>query len=202
MGIPNPTVKDHIDSLFGEDRAENLRPKLNGLTSNEKELTIVEELCQAVKSYGNRYTLPFRFKDAKGKRTSHHLIFVSKNRLGYDLMKDIMARESTASDQGIASFEYNPADFLPKQSLLFQLDKPFDELKDRLLEEYDGRTISMENIYLEHSVDTPYVKKNYKDALIALENDRLITAKKPNGKNRRRETFADDVMAIFPKRLD
>ena len=161
---------------------------------------IVEELCQAIKSYGGRYTLPFRFRDATGNRTSHHLIFVSKNFRGYDIMKEIMAKESSGAEQGVPSFEYSPADFLPKQSLLFQLSRPLEDLQDQLLEAYAGRTLSMRTIYEEHSVDTPYIASNYKKALINLENDGKIAARKSDGSKRRKETFADDVLATFPDR--
>jgi hypothetical protein len=56
----------------------------------------------------------------------------------------------------------------------------------------------MLDIYMQHNVDTPYIKTNYKEALKVLENAGKITARKPNGKNRRKDTFADDVLAIFP----
>ena len=119
MGINNEAVKEHIKALFGEEKAMALRKKLVGKNSQEREILIVEELCQALKSYGSRYVLPFRFKNDRGKRTSHHLIFISKHFRGYEIMKDIMARESTSDTQGVPSFEYNPADFLPQQALLF-----------------------------------------------------------------------------------
>jgi len=200
MGMSNPMVKQHMDSLFGEERADALRKKLELNNPPQRELMIVEELCQAIKSYGGRFTLPFRFRDETGNRTSHHLIFVSKKFRGYEIMKDIMAKESSGAEQGIPSFEYSPADFLPKQSLLFQLSRPLEDLQDRLLEAYAGRTLSMREIYEEHSVDTPYIASNYKEALKNLENDGKITARKPDGSKRKRGTFADDVLATFPDR--
>lgn len=203
MGMSNPMVKQHMDSLFGEERADILRPKLD-LCNNprQRELMIIEELCQAIKSYGSRFTLPFRFRDATGKRTSHHLIFVSKNFCGYDIMKGIMAKESTGAEQGVPSFEYSPADFLPKQSLLFQLSRQLEDLEDTLLDTYAGRTLSMRTIYEVHSTDTPYIASNYKEALKNLENDGKITARKSDGSKRRKGTFADDVLATFPDRKE
>lgn len=198
MGLSNPMVMEHMSSLFGEERAAILRPKLNIFSPRKRELIIVEELCQAIKSYGNRYTLPFRFRDSKGKRTSHHLIFVSKHFRGYEIMKDIMARESTYSDQGVPTFEYNPADFLPKQALLFKLSRPLDDLQEMLLKSFAGQTISMLEIYKQHNIDTPYIKSNYKEALKVLEENGKIVAKKPDGKSRRKGTFADNILAIFP----
>ncbi|MDO9585434.1 MAG: three-Cys-motif partner protein TcmP, partial [Syntrophales bacterium] len=158
MGMSNPMVKQHMDSLFGEERADILRPKLDLCNPRQRELMIIEELCQAIKSYGSRFTLPFRFRDATGQRTSHHMIFVSKHFRGYAIMKGIMAKESSGSDQGVPSFEYSPADFLPKQSLLFQLSRPLDDLQDMLLGAFAGQTLSMLAIYREHNADTPYIK--------------------------------------------
>ena len=71
-------------------------------------------MCQALKTDGSRYVLPFRFKNERGKRTSHHLIFVSEHFRGYEIMKDIMSRESTGDTQGVPSFEYNLVNFLPR----------------------------------------------------------------------------------------
>ncbi|HAX99435.1 MAG TPA: hypothetical protein DCY12_11250 [Candidatus Atribacteria bacterium] len=202
MGLNNPFVKEHMDALFGEEKAEILRDQLTKQNPNEREFLIVEELCQSLKSYGSRYTLPFTFKDKKGNRTSHHLIFVSKNILGYEIMKEIMAKESSGGEQGVPSFAYNPADFLPKQSLLFQLSRPLDDLQDILLQKFAGQKLSMIEIYQSHHVDTPYIKSNYKEALKTLEENKKITAVKPKGKNRRKGTFADDVLVTFPAAKD
>jgi len=194
MGLSNPMVKEHMDALFGEERADALRPRLNGVSPSKREAMIVEELCQSIKSYENRYTLPFTFKDARGRRTSHHLIFISKNFRGYEIMKDIMARESSSQTEGIPSFEYNPADFLPKQCLLFQLSRPLNDLKEMLLKEFAGQTLTMRGIYEQHNVDTPYIKKNYKNVLLELEEEGKIAAS-----NHRKSTFGDSVIATFSK---
>lgn len=199
MGLSNPLVKKHMEALFGAKCVEELKPKLEKTSPRNRELIIIEELCRAIKSYGSRFVLPFRFKDSKGKRTSHHLIFVSKHVRGYEIMKEIMAKESSDDNQGVPTFEYNPADFLPKQSLLFQLSRPLDDLKGMLLEKYSSKTITMYDIYSSHHIDTPYIKSNYKEALKSLEAAGKIKAIKLNGKPRKAGTFADDVSAIFPK---
>lgn len=200
MGINNEAVQEHMQALFGEEQAIALRNRLNGEKSFQRELLIIEELCQVLKAYGSRYILPFRFKNYRGKRTSHHLIFVSKHFRGYEIMKDIMARESTSDTQGVPSFEYNPADILPRQALLFQLSRPLDDLKDDLLVKFRGYKIAMQKIYEKHNVDTPYIKKNYKDVLRELYDDSTIKAISPNGKPPRKDTFGDKIIATFPNR--
>lgn len=99
MGLPNDAVREHMNALFGQDRADIVREKLKGLNPQDRELTIVEAICNALQEMGGKYTLPFRFKNERGSRTSHHLIFVSKDVKGYKIMKDIMAKESSSQDQ-------------------------------------------------------------------------------------------------------
>lgn len=197
MGMRNPLVKEHIDSLFGEERADQIRRKLDSIdTPQKREICIIENLCAALKELGGKYTLPFRFKNADGTRTSHHLIFVSKHFKGYEIMKDIMAKESSSHDDGVPSFEYNSVDeYGIRQGLLFKLSRPIEDLADNLLNCFAGQSLYMNDIYMQHSVDTPYIKKNYKDALLQLEHDGKITATQ-----HRANSFADTVIATFPER--
>ncbi len=198
MGIDNETVKEHMQALFGEKNVLTLREKLKGKNTPQRELLIIEELCQALKAYGSRFVLPFRFKNNKGKRTSHHLIFVSKNFRGYEIMKEIMSRESTSNTQGVPSFEYNPADLLPQLTLLFQLSRPLDDLKVGLLDTFKNRKLTMYEIYEQHNVDTPYIKKNYKDVLRELYDVDSIAAISSKGKPPRKGTFSDEIIVTFP----
>jgi three-Cys-motif partner protein len=111
MGLTNPMVQEHMAALFGDKRAQELRVRLDGLSPEDREICIVEELCAALgaRQAGarqERYVLPFSFKNDAGTRTSHHLIFVSKHPLGYSIMKEIMAAESSLHEQGVPSFHY------------------------------------------------------------------------------------------------
>lgn len=195
MGVNNEKVKQHMEALFGDERLTSLQDKIENLPSNERELTIVEELSQALKSYvednDDRYVLPFCFKNAKGNRTMHHLIFVTKHFRGYEKMKEIMAKESSSENQGVPSFEYSPA--TERQPLLFNLSRPLDDLGEMLLHQFAGQSIKMIDIYENHCVDTPFIKKNYKDILWQLEEDGKITAD-----NHRKNSFGDQVKATFP----
>ena len=195
MGLQNDAVREQMNALFGEEKADILRLKIGSLSPLERELTIIEDLCQAIRDIGPQYVLPFRFKNDRGIRTSHHLIFISKHTKGYELMKDIMARESSNSQQGVASFEYSPAS--SRQPLLFEYSRPLDDLGDLLLRDFTGRRLRMVDIYRQHNVNTPFVERNYKDALKLLEDQGKITANPPKSK-RRRNTLADRVLITFP----
>ncbi len=201
MGLSNPIVKEHMDALFGEERGADLRKRLAKLEPDERELAIVEEICQALIDMGGKYTLPFGFKNATGTRTKHHLIFVSKHPLGYKIMKRVMATESSSTEQGVPSFEYSPA--TKRQPLLFELARPLDDLGDMLLETYAGRTLRMDAIYEDHNYGRRYIDKNYKDVLTKLEKAGKIKGNPSHDKRRKikgETTCADHVEFAFPKR--
>ncbi len=200
MGLANPIVKVHMDALFGEERGAALRKELQPLDPNERELTIVEEICQALIGMGGKYTLPFGFKNATGTRTKHHLIFVSKHPKGYKIMKRVMANESSSSEQGVPSFEYSPATV--RQPLLFELARPLDELGDMLLEKYAGMTLTMDGIYEDHNYGRRYIDKNYKEVLTKLEVAGRIKGDPSHEKRPKRNgetTCADRTKFTFPK---
>ena len=123
--------------------------------------------------------------------------------MGYEIMKEIMAKESTENDQGVTSFQYNPAS--QRWLILFELSRPLDELEEMLLEEYEGRSMTMQEIYREHSVDKPYIKKNYKDILRKMEVVGKITAEPPANKRplyKGEVTFSDKTKVFFSVRSD
>lgn len=162
-------------------------------------MIVVQELCDALRQNGSRFVLPFRFKNDNGSRTSHHLIFLSKNFRGYEIMKEIMAKESSDTKGGVANFEYNPRDMHYRQGTLFDLlSRPLDDLQGVLIEQYAGRTIGFLELYEEHSVDRPYIKKNYKEVLRTMFDTGLISAVNlKTNKPPRKGSFSDEMRITF-----
>ena len=199
MGIKNPCVRPHMEALF-ESRYEQVVARVENTTPEQREAVIIDELCEALNEMGGcqHYILPFRFRNELGNRTSHHLIFVSKDFKGYEIMKEIMAKESSTENQGVASFEYNQVDECCP--FLFQFNRPLDDLKNDLLVHFAGKTLTAIDIYKEHCIGTPFIKKNYKDVLAQLDDDGIIQIQTSNGKKRRAGTFPDNIMVTFPER--
>jgi len=53
-------------------------------------------------------------------------------------------------------------------------------------------------LYEEHSVDRPYIKKNYKDVLRGLfENRKIVAVNRNTGKLPKKGTFSDDMRITF-----
>lgn len=199
MGVNNDLIRTHMVSLFGEERLELLQKECNNKSPSEREMIVVQALCDSLKQNGSKYVLPFRFRNEQGTRTSHHLIFLCKHFRGYEIMKDIMYAESSERIGNVASFEYNPRDAHFKQgSVLELLSRPLDELGGMLLEQYAGKTIGFTELYQGHSVDRPYIKKNYKEVLRNLYDGGKISAVNPKtNKPPRKGTFSDEMLITF-----
>lgn len=161
MGLRNPIVAGHIDAIFGKERADWLRANVTPeMDPPKREATILHALREAMAEIDGAYTLAFRFRRSAA-RTSHHLVFVTKNVLGHDIMKQVMASESSTHPQDVASFE-----FLPKAGQTeLELARPLDELQEELLQRYAGKAMTVKQLIDDHNIGTPYVPKNYKDAL-------------------------------------
>lgn len=199
-GLNNDAVRMHMDALFGHERVERMRSEMVAMKPHIREAYVLENLARALKDLGAKFVLPFKFRRADGSRTTHSLVFVTKNEKGYEIMKDIMARESSTEDQGVASFTYSPADAM--MPLLFSLARPLEALAADLLDAFAGRTLTMNAIYKAHHVDTPFVASNYKQALADLEVQGRIECDPAAPKRPMRAgkpTFGDGVRVTFPR---
>jgi three-Cys-motif partner protein len=197
--LTNPKVTEHMDALFGKVRAGKLREQLDTVPAEEKELTIIEAVTEALNDAGATFVLPFCFKDSHRHCTSHHLILATKHHRGYEIMKEIMAKESSTQIQGVPSFEYNPATI--RQALLFEYSRPFEDLEGMLISEFAGMTLSRKEIYERHNVGRRFISSNYREALIDLEQlGKIITNPPANQRQQRKgiRTFGDNVKVTFP----
>jgi three-Cys-motif partner protein len=197
MGLGNEAVEEHIDALFGVKRANKLRERfaMKQILPSEREAFIVEEMKFALEEMGGEFVLPFRFRNPKGSRTTHHLFFVSKHFRGYEIMRDVMYKHSH-KEGSKANFEYNPAD--ARCPSLFEFVRPLGDLEDMLLSDCAGTTTRLRPLFEKHSVGKGYVIKNYREVLCRMEEQGKIKMEPPSPP-RRRGTIGDRVMIIFPE---
>lgn len=197
MGLGNAVVEEHIDALFGRERADKLRErfKMQQVKPHEREAFIVEEMKSSLEEMGGEYVLPFRFRNPEGTRTTHHLFFVSKHFRGYEIMRDVMYKHSH-KEGAVANFEYNPAD--ARWPSLFELIRPLGDLEDMLLADCAGVTTKLRPLFERHSKGKGYVLKNYRDVLCRMEQEGKISMVPPCPP-RRRGTIGKGVMITFPQ---
>jgi three-Cys-motif partner protein len=200
--LSNPIFTDNMNAFFGKERADSLRASLHGKSPEERQSIIINEMKAALAELGGKHSIEYYFKATSGKKTSHFLIFASKNPLGYDKMKEIMAAESTRAEQGVASFGFNPLD-KQRSDPMFPLFTPLDDLAELLINDLAGRTVTMEEIYREHALGRNFTFKNYQDALKKLEAEGKIVTNPPSEKRVRagKLTFGANVKVTFlPKK--
>jgi len=195
-GLNNPKFDCHIDSIFGTNRAKELRDSIRKKKPRKREELILFYLKDALKEIGGEYVVSYKFYKTDMNRTSHFLMFVSKNILGYKIMKGIMAELSSHKYQNVATFEYNPH---VRDYGLFP-PTPLDELEKILLQTFNGKTLSVGDIYQKHNFGTPYIESNYKEALLHLEEKQQVYTNPPADKRPKRSgklTMADAVFITF-----
>jgi three-Cys-motif partner protein len=197
MGLGNSAVEEHMDALFGKQRADALRErfKMKRVMPHEREAFIVEEMKQALEEMGGEFVLPFRFRNLEGTRTTHHLFFVSKHFRGYEIMREVMYKHSH-KEGTVANFEYNPAD--ARWPSLFELIRPLGDLEDMLLSDCAGLTTKFRPLFERHSRGKGYVIKNYREVLCRMEQAGKISMAPPCPP-RRRGTIGENVQITFPR---
>ncbi|MBN2380871.1 hypothetical protein JXM67_13820 [candidate division WOR-3 bacterium] len=172
-----------------------MQSELPHLSKSESERFVMEQLTLALKEKGYEFVHHFRFLYPRGRIC--YLVFVTKAFIGYHKMKEIMAKESTYSSEGVPSYEYNPADKWMQR--LDWGDDLIEKLNQSLLKEYSGQELTVLEIYEKHSVNRKYILKNYKDGLKKLESQDIIETNPP-ADERRKNTMADTVKIKFPRK--
>lgn len=197
-GISNQAVFEHMIALFGEQRASSLRARFEetNLRPDQREAFIVDEMKKALEEMGGQHVLPFRFRNPAGTRTTHHLFFISKHFRGFEIMRGIMYAHSK-KEQGVAKFEYNPAE--ASQQSLFEFLRPLEDLEEMLLTAFAGMTKSFKEIYESHSVGRGFIDKNYREVLCRMEVEGKVRMEPPHDK-RRKGTIGEKVKIIFSGR--
>lgn len=199
MGLFNPYFTEHIDAIFGEDRAESLRNNYRRTRNPSQKAALIEDaLAGACEEIGGRYMLTFGFRGNQGRFTQQWLVFVSKGYRGYDIMKGIMASKSSVFEQGVPLYYFDPqvVGSIDKEPLL----GPLDDLVADLPKRFEGQTMTVREVYDDDNVGTPFVAKNYKDALRKLEEAGRITASRPPDQRVRRKgvvTMPDELEITF-----
>lgn len=185
--ISNKGVEKHISSIFTEQIHNELKELVKlTTTSEERERVILNKFSEAINDCYRKdrtnpqkiYVFPFRFQFEDKERTSHYVIFLTKNKLGLKIMKDIMWGLDNNKENQIASFEYIPNNNQLKIPNIFNVE----ELKIEIL-----NLLSAKDLYVaeltDYYLESFYIVKNIKTILLELESKNKIIVKNRKRKN-------------------
>jgi three-Cys-motif partner protein len=166
MGLPNPRVAPYLEAFWGAERAAALREAVQGSSPQGREEQIVAACTERLRELGAAHVLAFRL--TVDHRPGELLFHAARDADAHGRMKEVLAAHSTGHPQGVPDYRYDPvaahyADSLP-------VARPLDDLADELARAYAGHTVIAEELYRRRHVGTPYIRRNYADAL-----DLLVT---------------------------
>jgi three-Cys-motif partner protein len=194
MTLSCESMNEPINEFFSPARAEALRRTIASLRPAQREEAILKAMQSAIKDLGARVG-QFTYRSETGSRATHHLLCVSRHNQGMALFKEISAKESTTFDGDVPSLEHDPS-ANPYQAGLFS---PLAPLEEDLLATYAGKVLTPEQIYYDHHIGRPYILKNYRQALLHLEETGAISIDPPRASRPRSESFPRDTRVTFTK---
>lgn len=180
-----------MNLLFGASRAAALRSAVEALETPARKQRVIDGMADALRSTAS-CVLPFEFTDR-----GDQLFFASRNEKGLDVMKKVMAKRSTDAGSNVPSFSFTAG---PVQNSLFTLmTDPLADLCEDLLHDFAGLTLTFGQVFHSHHVNQPYIEQNYRDAILRLEEQRLVSV---TPAKRRvvagKKTLAENVRIRFP----
>jgi len=174
MKLSYPVMDESIDEFFEPDRAKALRREIEGLRPRAREDAVLNAIRAAIRE-ARGIPFVFAFRSREGGGTSHHLVFASKSKKGAGIMRRIMNACSSEVIDGVGSWDFDPKDSEPTTLPLFS---PLQDVCDRLLEVFAGRTLTFSQL-LDEEVQIQYTDTNYRDAVLRLEAESRIEVDPP-----------------------
>jgi three-Cys-motif partner protein len=194
MAIEDPKKGDDIGGILGQGRLQTLRREIASLGPGAREATILGAVGEAIIDVGGKYLIPFRFAWEDG-RTSHYVCFVTKNHLGCQIMKEIMARKGFKDEDEVPRFEFVPGQ--AGRQLTFDCLRPLTKLPDDLLKVFAGQTISVKELIRGHHPGTPFIAPNYRKVIRNLRDEGKVICTSEKGPIRKGQ-MPDHVSVTFP----
>lgn len=199
MKLSYPMMDGSINEFFEADRADRLRQKIALLKPRAREEVVLQEIRDAIQE-AKGISSTFAFRSREGGGTSHHLVSASKHPKGATIVRRIMTDCSSKIIDGVGSLAFDPKEAEDANMGLFS---PLDDVCDRLLEAFAGRTITFKQIVEEEARKTQYTDTNYRDAALRLESEFRIEVSPPAHERRMqagnvKRTLPESTKLTFP----
>jgi hypothetical protein len=192
MNLGSDSMNGPIDEFFRPELAATLRASIARLRPAQREEAILKAMRDAIKRLGAQVE-KFTYRSKTGSRSTHHLMCVSKHRQGMALFKEISAKESTSFNDNVPSMAHDPS----ADSAQGKLFSPLNDLEADLLVTFAGQIVTPEQVCHGHHTGRPYILKNYRQALLHLEETGAITVDPPRATRARSESLPSDARITF-----
>jgi three-Cys-motif partner protein len=177
MKISYAVMDESINGFFEASRANRLREEIRALKSpQQRERVILKTVKQALDEEAGAYTLTFGFRTREGGGTSHHLVYATKNASALKQMKRICTKASSDKADGVGSLDYDPRD---SESGTLPLFSGLEEVRQRVLQIFAGRTLMFDELILAEAAHTRFTDTVYRNALLELEAESRVTMDPP-----------------------
>lgn len=185
--LKSPPHKSSIQELFG---CEDVQEKLSqepyfGLAREQAILKLYRN--QLHEEAGVKYTFPFQVKADENLHTVYYLIHCTNHPMGCELMKAIMYKSGTEGRFGY----FGPAEGQLLLENFFEVEK----LRNFLLEKYKNKTISFKDLIYENLMETTFIRKHYREAILQLEQENQIITRSKGLK----QGIKEDTVIVFRK---
>jgi three-Cys-motif partner protein len=176
MKISYAIMNDSINAFFEVVRADQLRDEIRVIDNpQERERVILAAVTKALEEEANARCLTFGFRTREGGGTSHHLVYATKDVRALNQMKRIYTKASSDKSEGVGSLDYDPRDSEPRTLSLFS---PLEEVRQRLVEVFAGRTLTFDELILAEAC-THFTDTAYRNALLDLEEENRVIMNPP-----------------------
>lgn len=155
--------------------------------------TVSERLSLIIDSLGDEYKnllndkvfyTAFKFQEEDIETTSHYILHLTKGSRGYDLIKTIytdFANVGTIFD-GINTYTFDAKKFDNPINELFDIKSMnIDKLKDNLVQIFKGKTISANDLFENHHINSLYSRSHYTMALRKLVDEQKLDSEFTDG---------------------
>jgi three-Cys-motif partner protein len=200
MKISYAVMNESINAFFETARANQVREAIRNVDSpQQREEVILTAVTTALKEEVGAYSLTFGFRTREGGGTSHHLVYATKNVRALNQMKRIYTKASSDKADGVGSLDYDPRD---AESRTLPLFGPLEEVRQRLLQVFAGRTLTFDELILLEA-GTRFTETVYRTTLLELEEEKLVTMNPPAQQRRlrpggERRSLPGTTFIIFP----
>lgn len=180
-----------LDEMFGTDKWRSVRKE----SDPSKRCYFLHDLYKDQLQHEASIKFVRSFKMINSMNKPDYFLFFGTNEItGLKKMKEAMWRVDETG-----SFQFSDATYDPNQAFLFELEPNFVKLKNIILKNFKGKTVSVEELENFILTETSFTQNHYKRSILAkmeLTNPLEIKAQCKGGK-RRKGTFPPQTIIHF-----